>query len=188
MITAWIPFIQHQFGFLQTSNTISSPSYLTAKTLIKHLGRTKPEEQLTTKTMPVQADWNEWFKLGTLVLWLCDADEQKIEKTNRAHLIKSLLSGIYLLKTFAPKHLSLSTVKKLAEMESGLFIKCLQQKSRRLQTMEERDNQTATARREYDLRPVSGYHSHCSVKWATSPPSPCMCRSCVYGNENKPDL
>lgn len=133
--------------------------------------------------MPVQADWNEWFKLSALVLQLCYTDEQKIETTNRANLIKSLLSGKYLMKTFEPKHLRLSTVKKLAEKESCLFSKCLQNKSRTLQTIEEGDDQTA--KRVFDLHLVTSHHSHCSLKWATSPPPACMCRWCVPGKKEK---
>lgn len=55
------------------------------------------------KTMPAQVDWNEWFKHSRLY----HAEEHKIQKTNRAHLIKSLLSGNYLIKTFVLEHLDL---------------------------------------------------------------------------------
>lgn len=105
--------------------------------------------------MHVQADWNEWFKLSALVLQLYCTDERKIQKTNWAHLIKSLLSGNYLMKTFALKHLDFRQSRNWQKRKSCLLSKCLQQKNRALQTIGEEDNQTA--KRVCDLQLATAY-------------------------------
>lgn len=81
------------------------------------------------ETMPVEVDQKEWFKHSGLVSRLYHVDEQKIQKTNRAHLIKSWLSGNYLVKTFVLKHLDFPQSRNWHE-ESCLFSKCLKQKNR----------------------------------------------------------
>lgn len=82
---------------------------------LKHLWHPEPEEPQTIETMSVQVDWNDWFKHSGLVLRLYYADEQKIQKTNRAHLIKSLLCGELSHENICVDAFRLSTVKKLAE-------------------------------------------------------------------------
>lgn len=82
---------------------------------LKHSWHPEPEEPRTIETMSVQVDWNDWFKHSSLVLQLCYADEQKIQKTNRAHLIKSLLCGELSHENICVDAFRLSTVKKLAE-------------------------------------------------------------------------
>lgn len=84
--------------------------------------------------MSVQVDWNEWFKHCGLLLRLYYADEQKIQKTNRAHLIKSLLSGNYLMKTFALTHSDFQPSRNW-QKESCLFSKCFKEKHRTRQTI-----------------------------------------------------
>lgn len=77
-----------------------------------------------------------------LVLRLYYADEQEIQKTNRAHLIKSLLSGNYLMKTFALKHSDFRQLRNW-QKESCLFSKCLKQKNRARQTIEAEEHRMA---------------------------------------------
>lgn len=102
------------------------------KTLIKHLRHPEPGELRTIES--VQVDWNEWFKHCGLLLRLYCADEQKIQKTNRAHLIKSLLSGNYLMETFALTHSDFQPSRNW-QKESCLFSKCFKKKHRTRQTI-----------------------------------------------------
>lgn len=78
--------------------------------------------------MPAAADWSEWFKDGRLVLRLYNTDEVKIQKTNRAHLIKSLLCGNYLMKTFASERLGFQQSRNW-QKESCLFSYRLEQRT-----------------------------------------------------------
>lgn len=86
-------------------------------------------------TLSVEVDWNEWFKRSALVPRLCCADEHKIQKIKRAHLIKSFLCGNYLMKTFALKRLDFQQSRNW-QKESCLFSKCLQQENSTRQTIE----------------------------------------------------
>lgn len=112
------------------------------KTLIKHTWHPEPGEQQTIERQCL-------FKLigmngsnSGLVLRLYYADEQEIQKTNRAHLIKSLLSGNYLMKTFALKHSDFRQLRNW-QKESCLFSKCLKQKNRARQTIEAEEHRMA---------------------------------------------
>lgn len=124
------------------------------KTLIKHFWHPELDEQQTIETMPVEVDCNEWFKHSGLVLQLYSADEKKIRKTNRAHLIKSLLSGNYLMKTFALTHLDFQQSRNW-QKESCLFSKRLEQKNRTRQTIDEEEDQME--KWAYNLQFVTGY-------------------------------